>query len=105
MYHLPKEKRTQAYSHLFQKNYEQGANVGDIETLVSVAVALGEDATAIRNYLLSHDDYDTILQLSHEASRRGIHGVPHFILSGRGKLELSGACSPQDFVEALETVF
>lgn len=87
-------KSSEMEEELFKAHFLDGKNVGDIETLVSLAVSLGINGEEAKNSLESENfDYE-ISQDILEAKNNGISGVPFFILNG--KYGVSGA-QPVDF--------
>lgn len=89
--HLAKKhnKSNEMEEELFKAHFLDGKNVGDIDTLVSLAVSLGIDAEEAKKSLQSEEfDYE-INQDILEARNNGISGVPFFILNG--KYAVSGA--------------
>jgi len=103
--HLAKkhDKASEMEEELFKAHFLDGKNVGDVETLVSLAVSLGIDTDEAKNSLESDQfDYE-INQDILEARNNGITGVPFFILNG--KYGVSGAQPSEVFKNALTQTY
>jgi len=87
---------------LFQAYFTQGMNIGDPATLVAVAAAIGMDGAAVDAFLSSDEELETIKAEDAFARQIGIQGVPCFIIDR--KYAISGAQSPETFVEAFQRV-
>lgn len=85
---------------LFVAYFLDARNVSDVEVLVDVASRHGFTAEEVRQLL--HDGSELALTRldAQNASRRGVSGVPLFILNER--FALSGAQPPEIFREAIE---
>jgi predicted DsbA family dithiol-disulfide isomerase len=90
---------------LMRGHFQLGENVGDVETLVGIAVECGEDEVRTREYLRSGADADVVREGAAHAAKMGVGGVPFFIFNQ--KVALSGAHPPQDILlavgQAIET--
>lgn len=84
---------------LFAAHFDDGADIADAETLVSIAVAAGMDGALVRELLASDADCQTVGDQAERARDAGINGVPSFVLNG--KLLVVGAQSAQALREAL----
>ena len=78
---------------LFDAYFLEGRNIGDGEVLVASAAAAGLDPDAVRAYLASDEDRDSVAAEDAHARYIGIQGVPTYILNG--KYVLSGAQPPE----------
>lgn len=77
---------------LFAAHFQQGRDIGDLDTLVEVATAAGDRAETVRAYLDSDDDAAVVARMAAQVSDQGVTGVPFFIIDR--KLAVSGAQSP-----------
>jgi predicted DsbA family dithiol-disulfide isomerase len=68
---------------LFQLYFLEGADVGDVDVLVSAASDCGMEADAVEEYLAGNREHCEIEQEIAQASRMGITGVPTFLIGGR----------------------
>jgi predicted DsbA family dithiol-disulfide isomerase len=103
--HLAKKynKANEMEEALFIAHFIDGKNVGDIDTLVSLAETLSIDKEEAKQALTSEEfDYE-INQDILEARNNGISGVPFFILNG--KYAVSGAQPVELFENALQQTY
>jgi len=88
---------------LFKAYWQDGRDIGDLETLVQIAGELGFDEQAARDELTNDELRETVIGLEEHARKVGVTGVPFFIVDG--KLAVSGAQTPdvwaQVFAQAL----
>ncbi len=77
---------------LFKAYWQDGRDVGDLETLVGIAVEQGFDEQAARDELANDELRETVIGLENHAREVGVTGVPFFIVDG--KLAVSGAQPP-----------
>jgi len=87
---------------LFQAYFMDGRDIGDIKTLVDIAVDAGMNEEATLEYLESDDDIERIQKEDQTARQMGIQGVPCFIINR--KYAISGAQEPEVFLKAFEQV-
>lgn len=92
----------EAVGALFTAHFTEGRNVGDLDTLVELAEAIGLDACAARDYLLSGRDVETVTESQEEAYSVGVEGVPFYVFEGQ--YALSGAQPVETFMWALDEV-
>ncbi|MDQ0594196.1 putative DsbA family dithiol-disulfide isomerase [Chryseobacterium ginsenosidimutans] len=88
---------------LFIAHFIDGMNVGDLETLVSIAGSLGIDKEEAKNILSSEEFDQDVNHDIQEAANNGITGVPFFILNG--KYAVSGAQPVELFQNALQQTY
>lgn len=103
--HLAKKynKANEMEEALFIAHFIDGKNVGDLETLISLAESLGIDKEEAKQALTSEDfDYE-INQDILEARNNGVSGVPFFVLNG--KYAVSGAQPVELFENALQQTY
>ena len=87
-----KPERIQALGHaLFAAHFQEGRDIGDLDTLADIAAACGERREAVREWLAGRREGDKVKRMAEGVRRRGIEGVPFFILNR--KMALSGAQS------------
>lgn len=87
---------------LFHGYFTGGLNVGQPETLVSLAVRAGLDGEAVGRLLQADEGVEAVRQEEAHGRRLGIRGVPYFVLNG--KTAISGAQPVETFVSAIEQV-
>ena len=87
-----KPERIQALGHaLFAAHFQEGRDIGDLDTLADIATACGERREAVREWLAGRGEVDKVKRMAEGVRRQGIEGVPFFILNR--KMALSGAQS------------
>ncbi len=88
---------------LFKAYWQDGRDIGDVETLVAIAVEQGFDEQAARDQLASDELRETVIGLENRMREIGVTGVPFFIVDG--KLALSGAQPPDVWAQVFQQVF
>ncbi|SDI67083.1 Predicted dithiol-disulfide isomerase, DsbA family [Chryseobacterium taeanense] len=88
---------------LFIAHFIDGKNVGDKDTLISIAESLGLDKDEAQQVLASDEFNDEVQRDFSEAQNHRISGVPFFILNG--KYSVSGAQPSGFFAEALQQTY
>ena len=90
--HGHKPAHIQALAHaLFAAHFQEGRDIGDLDTLADIATACGERRDVVYEWLAGGEDTDKVKRMAAGVRRQGIEGVPFFILNRR--LSLSGAQS------------
>jgi predicted DsbA family dithiol-disulfide isomerase len=87
---------------LFKAYFQEGRDVGDLETLVAIAVEQGFDEQAARDELANDELRETVIGLEEHARKVGVTGVPFFIVDG--KLAVSGAQTPEVWAQVFVQV-
>ncbi len=93
-------KREALGERLFAAYLEEGASLGDGETLVQLASEVGLDERAVRAMLASDEFAMAVRDDENEAREIGVNGVPFFVIDR--KYGVSGAQSPETLRAALE---
>ena len=78
---------------LFRAYFLEGRDIGDPDTLTTIAETAGLDADQTRGYLASDIDLEMVREEDSHARSAGIQGVPTFIWDQ--KYVLSGAHPPE----------
>lgn len=84
---------------LFKAYFEEGSDLGDKETLLSLAKEVGLDTVKLEKSLNEEVYKNDVIMDQQNAYNNGIHGVPYFIIND--KVAISGAQSISYFKEAL----
>lgn len=84
---------------LLAAHFEQGRDIGDVDTLVELGTELGLDEADIRQALQSGRYADDVRTDIAEAGALGVSGVPFFVLDR--KFGISGAQPVEVFTSAL----
>ena len=87
---------------LFKAYFQEGRDIGDLETLVAIAVEQGFDEQAARDELANDELRETVIGLEEHARKVGVTGVPFFIVDG--KLAVSGAQTPEVWAQVFAQV-
>jgi predicted DsbA family dithiol-disulfide isomerase len=83
------QRGTEMKAALFKAYWQDGRDIGDLDTLVAIAVEQGFDEQAARDELTNEELRETVVGLESHAQQVGVTGVPFFIIDG--KLAVSGA--------------
>jgi predicted DsbA family dithiol-disulfide isomerase len=83
------QRGTEMKAALFKAYWQDGRDIGDVETLVAIAGEQGFDEQAARDELTNEELRETVIGLEAHAQQVGVTGVPFFIIDG--KLAVSGA--------------
>lgn len=87
---------------LFKAYFQDGRDIGDLDTLVAIAGELGFDENAARDELTNDELRETVIGLEAHAQKVGVTGVPFFIVDG--KLAVSGAQTADVWAQVFEQV-
>jgi len=87
---------------LYSAYFEEGADIGDINTLADCAAAVGMDRRAAWIFLISDEEAEAVKSIDALAHQSGIAGVPYFILDRR--YALAGAQEPAVFLPLFDAV-
>ncbi|WP_324133014.1 DsbA family oxidoreductase [Bosea sp. (in: a-proteobacteria)] len=83
------QRGTEMKAALFKAYWQDGRDIGDLDTLVAIAGEQGFDEQAARDELINEELRETVIGLEAHAQQVGVTGVPFFIIDG--KLAVSGA--------------
>ncbi|AJT42570.1 DsbA family oxidoreductase [Psychromicrobium lacuslunae] len=92
-------KQDAAKERLLKLHFEEGGDIGKLETLIEVAAELELDVAAAREALTGREFEDAVDQDIAEAHTLGIQGVPFFVIDR--KYGVSGAQSSAVFSQTL----
>ena len=85
---------------LFKAYFMEGKNIDDKDTLIETGVSIGLDEKEVKAIFTSEAFVKEVKQDEMQAQSIGINGVPFFVLNN--KYAVSGAQSPETFLEVLE---
>jgi predicted DsbA family dithiol-disulfide isomerase len=86
-------KQSRMLNALFEAYFLEGRDTGSARVLADIAAEAGLERAAVRLYLQTEADVETVLGEDRIARRLGITGVPCFVFNGR--FALSGAQEPE----------
>jgi predicted DsbA family dithiol-disulfide isomerase len=72
------DKQQSVVDALFSAYFEQGRDIGDLDTLIAIAGEQGLDRERIAAALRANTGIDEVRRLEAKALQRGLRGVPHF---------------------------
>ncbi len=97
------DKQNEAEEILFRSYFTDGKNIGDFATLIQLGAAIGLDIDELDAALENGNYADEVRKDIYEAQQVGVRGVPFFVFDR--KQAVSGAQSPETFLQVLETAF
>lgn len=68
---------------LFQLYFEEGANIGDHQVLISAAKDVGMDTAIVESLLATDSDREAVQSEIATANQMGVTGVPCFLIEGK----------------------
>ncbi|MEL6981281.1 MAG: DsbA family oxidoreductase [Actinomycetota bacterium] len=87
---------------LMQAYFTEGTDVGDLETLVGLAVEVGLDGETARAWLLGEGGNEEVADSLEFAAANGLGSVPTYVFDRR--IAVPGAQDPDTFVMIMERV-
>ena len=105
--HMAKEKKgvdtqNQVVEALMKSYFENEGDITDHATLTAAAVGCGLDEREVREWLKSDAGGKEVDREVLMAQRRGVSGVPNFVI--QGKYEIGGAQDAEAFVQVFEKI-
>ena len=85
---------------LFHRYFVEGGAIGDIDSLIELAVDAGLDAQSVTDCMTGDENLEEVRREDSAARRLGIQGVPCFIINNQ--YALSGAQEPEAFFPIFE---
>ncbi|ACT04538.1 DsbA family oxidoreductase [Paenibacillus sp. JDR-2] len=97
----PERLQSNLIVNLYTAYFEQGLDLGNVDTLTEIAQASGvtDDRDALKVRLLKGEGLEKVEEGQRDAQQLGIRGVPFYVINE--KFALSGLQSPSDLVHAL----
>jgi predicted DsbA family dithiol-disulfide isomerase len=92
-YAAARGKQSAMLEAIFRAYFLEGRDIGSARVLTDLAAGVGFERAAVRLYLQTENDVETVLGEDRIARRLGITGVPCFVFNGR--FALSGAQEPE----------
>jgi predicted DsbA family dithiol-disulfide isomerase len=101
----PPGKQSELLEAIQRAYFENGAEIGDAQVLQECWLQVGLPLAQAMDALADLGARAQVRQQADAATRKGIHGVPHFELHGPGgDVALQGAQAPEAIVAALQKV-
>lgn len=94
------DKKETVIDAVYAAYFEDGRNIGRLDTLLEIAAEQGLDAAEMRTLLEGTAAQEQVLGEAQWAQQQGISGVPFFIFNNR--YAFSGAQPPEVILEVLE---
>ena len=85
---------------IFNGYFVEGKDVGNLDTLIEIATAVGMNAERVRAFLEGEEGTDAIYEAEAKGRALRINSVPHFIINDQ--ISVSGAQSVETFIKAFE---
>ncbi|MEH2083226.1 MAG: DsbA family oxidoreductase [Nostoc sp.] len=92
-------KATKMAVRILNAYFTEGRNIGDVETLATLAAEIGIDAAQVKAFLKSEAGIQEVKDLEQQALAQGVRGVPAIRI---GREIISGAQSVEVFRAALQ---
>lgn len=96
-------KETILAKRLFKAYFEEGADIGDKETLLNLATEVGLNLNELNKKLDEGYFKPEVLQDQQQARELGINSVPHFVINN--KYSISGAQGINHFIQVLNKAY
>lgn len=96
----PEENKSAVVEAIYQAYFEDGLNIGEVETLVSLAQNFGFSDRKLREQLNGDAALAEVMAQSNAAREQGITSVPFFRINER--IIINGSQSTEIFVQALQ---
>jgi len=87
---------------LYSAYFEEGKDIGNVDTLADCAAAAGLERRAAWIFLISEEEAEAVKSIDGLAHQSGIAGVPYFVLDRR--YALAGAQEPAVFLPLFDAV-
>ena len=101
-YGYGKNKQTDVLELLFYEYFIEGSDIGSLKTLIKIAKQTKIYDKNIKNYLLSTQDKENLLNEEEQARKIGITGVPCFIFNK--EYVISGAQPKETFIKIINSI-
>jgi predicted DsbA family dithiol-disulfide isomerase len=96
----PPDKQEAMIDAIYTAYFEQGQDIGDLETLVKIGGAQGFDEDDLCRRLQSREAEAEVIAAARQAQQLGINGVPFFVFNNL--YAFSGAQPPEVFLRAIK---
>lgn len=97
-----KERGDELADGLFRAFFTQGRDIGDRSVLADVGAEAGLDRAEVERFLAGDEGSAEVRDEERKAREIGVESVPTFIIGG--KIAITGAQSPEVFLEAFRSL-
>ena len=96
----PKTHKNVIVEAVYKAYFEDGLNIGDVDTLVSLGKEFGFDQKQLKQQLCSDTALAEVVEEAETARNLGISSVPFFVINN--KVSISGSQSVEVFIQAIQ---
>jgi predicted DsbA family dithiol-disulfide isomerase len=99
----PKTHRNVIVEAVYKAYFEDGLNIGDVNTLAHLGKDFGFDESKLKQQLSGDAALAEVMTTAKAAKERGINSVPFFVINN--KICVSGSQSVDTFIQAMQPEF
>lgn len=96
----PKTHKNVIVEAVYKAYFEDGLNIGDVDTLASLGKEFGFDQKQLKQQLSSDAALAEVVEEAEAARNQGISSVPFFVINN--KVSISGSQSVEVFIQAIQ---
>ena len=96
----PKTHKNVIVEAVYKAYFEDGLNIGDVDTLASLGKEFGFDQKQLKQQLSSDAALAEVVEAAEAARNQGISSVPFFVINN--KVSISGSQSVEVFIQAIQ---
>ena len=96
----PKTHKNVIVEAVYKAYFEDGLNIGDVDTLASLGKEFGFDPKQLKQQLSSDAALAEVVKEAEAARNQGISSVPFFVINN--KVSISGSQSVDVFIQAIQ---
>jgi predicted DsbA family dithiol-disulfide isomerase len=96
----PKTHKNVIVEAVYKAYFEDGLNIGDVDTLASLGKEFGFDHKQLKQQLSSDAALAEVVEEAEAARNQGISSVPFFVINN--KVSISGSQSVDVFIQAIQ---
>lgn len=96
----PKTHKNVIVEAVYKAYFEDGLNIGDVDTLASLGKKFGFDQKQLKQQLSSDAALAEVVEAAKAARNQGISSVPFFVINN--KVSISGSQSVEVFIQAIQ---
>ncbi len=99
----PKNNKNVIVEAVYKAYFEDGLNIGDVDTLAHLGKNFGFDEGKLKQQLSGDEGLTEVMAEAKAARNRGINSVPFFVINN--KVSVSGSQSVDVFIQAMQPEF